>query len=228
MEQNNAARITLAPGGIESVVGPLRLIFWGGILCVLDVKFNGFDVLNDVLGALLITWGVLRLGSSQIHERYRQAMLFVQVMALLYVVQAINAYVRYEFPRPLAFLLHVYGIAKMAATVVFCVAMRWLCIATGLVRSRQSWKTTEILFAVVYLIPWGLLHVVWIVCLLTGKSFNFNLGPAALVILVVFFVPLIHLFVSTSRMRKEAQAISRHADERPPDPETFDSFESMN
>ena len=228
MEQNNTARITLAPGGIESLVGPLRLVFWGGILCVFDFKLNGLDVLNDVLGALLIAWGVLRLGSSQIHERYRQAMLFVQVVALLYVAQAVNAYVRYEFPRPLAFLLHVYGIAKMAATVVFCLAMGWLCIATGLTRSQRSWKTTEILFTVICLIPWGLLHLVWIICLITGKTFSFNLGPAALLILFVFLVPLVHLFVSTSRMRAEAQSISHHTDERPPNPEAFDSLESMN
>jgi len=212
MEQDSTAKIRLAPGGIESLVGPLRLVFWGGILCVFDFKLNGFDVLNDVLGAVLIAWGVLRLGSSQIHERYRQAMLFVQVMALLYVIQAINAYVRYEFPRPLAFLLHVYGIAKMAATVVFCLAMRWLCIATGLTRSEQSWKTTTVLFAVIYLVPWGLLHVVWIVCLITGQSFRFDLGPAILPILGLFFVPLIHLFVSTSRMRNEAASVPDRVD----------------
>ena len=223
MDPNGTARITLAPGGIRSLVGPLRLIFWGGILCVLDFKFNGFDVLNDVLGASLIAWGVLRLGSSQIHERYRIAMLFVQVMALLYVVQTVNAYVRYEFPRPLAFLLHVYGIAKMAATVVFCVAMRWLCIATGLTRSEQSWKITTVLFAVIYLIPWGLLHLVWIVCLFTGKKFSFNLGQAVLVILLLFFAPLIHLFVSTSRMRAEAESISAHAEEN-----LLESIESRN
>ncbi|UCD52638.1 MAG: hypothetical protein JSW27_08375 [Phycisphaerales bacterium] len=228
MEQNNTARITLAPGGIESVVRPLRLVFWGGIFCVFDFKLNGVDVLNDVLGALLIAWGVLRLGSSQIHERYRQAMLFVQVMALLYVIQAVNAYVRYEFPRPLTFLLHVYGIAKMAATVVFCMTMRWMCIATGLTQSEQSWKTTEILFAVIYLIPWGLLHVVWIICLLTGDSFNLRFDWLALPLIFVFFVPIIHLLVSTSRMRAEAHSISHHTDKSPPHREPSGSVESRD
>jgi hypothetical protein len=177
---------------------------------------------------LLIAWGVLRLGCSQIHERYRSAMLFVQVVALLYVIQTVNAYVRYEFPRPLAFLVHVYGVAKVAATVVFCVAMRWMCIATGLTRSERSWKMTGILFAVIYFIPLGLFHVVWIVCLVTGGSFEFRFGWPALIFILIFFVPLIHLFVSTARMRAEALSISRRADESPPHLETPDSFESEN
>jgi len=211
MKQNGTPQITLAPGDIGRLVSPLRLVFWGGILCVLDFKFNGFDILNDVLGALLIAWGTLRLGSSQIHERYRKAMLFVQVIALLYVAQTINAYVRYEIPRPLVFLLHVYGIAKVAATVVFCVAMRWLCVATGLTRSERSWKTTEILFVVIYLIPWGLLRLVWIVCLITGATFIVRFGWPVPILLFIFCIPLVHLFISTSRMRFEAQAISSQA-----------------
>lgn len=228
MERSDTTTIRLAPGGIESLIGPLRLVFWGGLLCVLDVKFNGFDLLNDVLGALLLAWGVLRLGCTQIHERYRLAMLFVQVMALLYVAQAINAYVRYEFPRPLTLLLHLYGIAKMAATVVFCMAMRWMCIATGLTRSERSWKTTMILFAAIYLIPWGLLHVVWIVCLIAGATFNIQLGWVVLPLLIAFFVPLIHLFVSTSRMRREARSICHHDEENPPTAEAFGYNESIN
>jgi hypothetical protein len=228
MEQNDTAKITLAPGGVESLVGPLRLVFWGGTFCVLDVKLNGFDLFNDVLGALLIAWGVLRLGCSQIHERYRLAMLFVQVMALLYVIQAVNAYVRYELPRPLTFLVHVYGIAKLAATVVFCVAMRWMCSVTGLTRSERSWKTTEILFVAIYLVPLGLTHMVWLICLITGGSFEFRFGWPALIFIFIFFVPLMHLFVSTSRMRAEARSISRHTDADPPTPETFGFTESTN
>ncbi len=228
MEQDNPLQIALASGGIERLVGPLRLVFWGGILCILDFNVNGFDVLNDIVGTLLITWGVLRLGSFEVHNRYRIAMRFVQVIAIISVAQAINVYLRYETPQPLIALWHIYGIAKMAATVVFCVAMRWLCIAAGLTRSESSWRITTFLFLVIYLIPWGLLHMVWIGCLITGKRFSFDLGPAVLLILIVFFLPLIHLFVSTSRMRAEVQSISHTADESPFAPDTFDSAESSD
>jgi hypothetical protein len=182
-------------------------VFWGGIICVFDLRFNGFDVVNDILGTVLVAWGVVRLAGVPVDSRYRSMMLFVEVVSLLSITEAVNAHVQYELPRAMVFLLHLYGIAKVAATVVFCLAMRRLCIAAALFRSQESWKTTTILFTVIYLIPWGLLHLVWLACLMTGGSFRFNLGPAALPILVIFFLPLIHLFVSTSRMRREAESL---------------------
>lgn len=199
--------ITLQPGEIKRAIGPLRLVFWGGILCVFDFKFNGFDIFNDVLGAILISWGVFKLGGFRIDERYRSTMLFIKIISVLYIVQTIKAYFHFEITRSISFLIHLFGIAKVLATVLFCVAMRWLCIAAGLKKSNESWKITMILFAVIYLVPFGLLNIVWIVCLLTGGKFHFNLGPAVCFLLFVFFVPLIHLFISTSRMKSEAESV---------------------
>jgi hypothetical protein len=198
--------IELSPGEIKRAIGPLRLIFWGGMICVLDFKFNGFDVINDVVGTIMIAWGVFKLSEFRIDERYRSAMLFVKIISILCIAQAIHAHFNYRIPRVIAFLLHVLGIAKMLATVLFCVAMRWLSTAAGLTRSRESWKVSAILFAVIYLVPFGLLHFVWIVCLITGKKFHFDLGPAALLLLIVFIVPIVHLFISTSRMKTEAES----------------------
>jgi len=197
---------------IKRIVTALRLIFWGGIICVLDFKYNGFDIINDVIGAIMIAWGVFRLSNLGVHRHYHVAMLFVMIISILYIAEAIIAHFHYRIPGPIAFVMHFYGIAKMLATVVFCVAMLWLCIAAGLPRSEKSWKITMILFGAIYLIPWGLLHFVWIVCLITGKRFSFNIGPAALLILLVFIVPLIHLFISTSRMKTEAASILENAD----------------
>ena len=42
--------------------------------------------------------------------------------------------------------------------------------------------------------------------MLAGESFNVDLGPAGLVLQVVFAIPLIHLFVATSRMARAAEA----------------------
>jgi len=214
--------ISLQPYDIKRTVTALRLIFWGGIICVFDFKINGFDILNDVVGAIMIAWAVFRLSNLRVHRHYRVAMLFVKIISILSIAEAINAHFHYRVPALMSFVMHLYGIAKMLATVVFCVAMRWLCIAAGLSRSEKSWKITMILFGVIYLIPLGLLHFVWIVCLITGKSFNFNMGPAVLLILFVFFVPLIHLFISTSRMKKEAVLILENTDSNQ---QSVDSFE---
>ena len=200
----------LQPGEIRNAIGPLRLIFWGGIICVLDFKFNGFDIINDVVGAAMITWGVFKLSEFQLDNRYRRAMLFVKIISVLCIVQAIHSHFNYTVPGIILFLLYLLGIAKILTTVIFCVAMRWLCTAAGLRRSEESWRISTILFAVIYLIPLGLLHLVWIVCLITGKRFHYDLGPEMLLILIVIIVPLIHLFISTSRMKTEAESVVIH------------------
>ena len=214
--------ISPQPYDIKRTVTALRLIFWGGIICVFHFKINNFDILNDIVGAIMIAWGVFRLSNLDVHRHYRVAMLFVKIISILYIAEAINAHFHYRVPALMSFVMHLFGIAKMLATVLFCVAMRWLCIAAGLSRSEKSWKTTAILFGVIYLIPLGLLNFVWIVCLITGKSFNFNMGPAVLLILFVFLVPLIHLFISTSRMKTEAVLILENTDSNQ---QSVDSFE---
>jgi hypothetical protein len=96
-------------------------------------------------------------------------------------------------------------VAATAATVVFCVAMRWLSTAASLETSARSWSTTILLFVVIYLIPLGGFHLVGTVAMFTGTEFQFNLGPAILLLMVVFVAPLIHFFLSTSRMGREAR-----------------------
>ena len=198
--------IHLQAGEIKRAISPLRLIFWGGIICVLDFKFNGFDILNDVAGTIMIAWGVFKLSEFRIDERYRTVMLFVKIISILCIIQAIHAHFHYKVHDLISFLLYLLGIAKMLATVLFCVAMRWLCTAAGLAKSNESWKLTTILFALIYMVPIGLLHLVWIVYLITGQTFHYNLGPAALLFLIVFLIPVVHLFISTSRMKTEAES----------------------
>jgi len=189
------------------------MIFWGGLICVFDVTFsrkvNGegwkFDFLNDLVGMLMITWGVCQLAKISVHERYRIAMIFVIISAFLSCFDALHSHLIYDTPKPLSFMLSMIGVFAMAATVVFCVAMRWLCQETGLERSEQSWKTTTWLFVWIYLIPLGLFYSATAISIATGSSFHFNLGPLGLLLLPVFCLPLIFLFLSTSRMKADAE-----------------------
>jgi hypothetical protein len=92
--------------------------------------------------------------------------------------------------------------------IAFCVAMRWFCEAASLREASQSWRTTTALFVVIYAVPLGLLYVAGAVATASNHPLNFNLGPLGLLVLPVFAVPLIHLFVSTSRMKRAAEAAS--------------------
>ena len=199
---------------VRAAVTPLRLVFWGGMLCVFDLTFsstvNGqgfrFDLLNDALGMILITVGVSRLSAVRVSDRYRAAMVFVVVVSVLATLEAFFDHLVFPRPAPLSFAVSMFGLVCLAATVTFCVAMRWFCLEAGMRVPADSWKLTAWLFAIIYALPLGLFHAASGFSALTGRSFNINLGPAALLLLPVFAVPLVHLFVSTSRMRREAEA----------------------
>jgi hypothetical protein len=200
---------------VTRAITPLRLIFWGGVLCVLDFTFtfsqkvNGegfkFDLLNDFIGMLMIAFGVFALGRIEAHDRYATAMGFVKLIAVLATIEALHDHLIYSIPSGLSVFFMLLALAELVAIVVFCVAMRWLSNEAGLENAARSWTTTIWLFTLIYLLPLGLFYAAALVAFLTGTSFNINLGPAGLLLLPVFLVPLVHLFVSTSRMRREAE-----------------------
>jgi|JYMV01.1.fsa_nt_gi hypothetical protein len=191
---------------IRRTISPLRFIFWGGIICVLEISINQFDLLNDVIGTIMVTWGVFRISGIKVHDRYSTAMLFNKIVAVLACLVSIQDQIPYQRPLLLVVILSLIVVAWMIATVVFCVAMRWLCAEANLARSARSWKTTILLFVFIYLIPLGGIFSAGAVAVAMEASFNINLGPAGLLLLPVLVAPLIHLFVSTSRMKNEAQS----------------------
>jgi hypothetical protein len=208
-------RLPMGPDRIRQAIVPLRLIFWGGLLCIFDIAFttrvNGqgfkFDILNDAVGMILITVGVFKLGAIPVHARYATAMTFVKVISVLAVADAVRDHFVMELPDVVVVGLQLLGLLGLAAIVVFCVAMRWFCQTARLPAAARSWKVTMILFVVIYLAPLGLFYLAAGAAVLTGESFNINLGPAGLLLLPVFAAPIIHLFISTSRMKRGAEAM---------------------
>jgi hypothetical protein len=201
---------------IAQTVIPLRLIFWGALICLFDFTFaqktNGTgwkcDVINDLIGMLMITGAVYKLGKIPVHDRYRKAMLFVTVMAVLSCLHALHDHFVYRVPSALSFCLSIQSALAMVATVVFCLAMRWLCREAGMERSERSWKITTGLFTCIYLIPLGLFYCAVAIAIVTENSFSFQFGPAGLLLLPVFCIPLVHLFLSTSRMKADAESMA--------------------
>lgn len=200
---------------VKQAITPLRMIFWGGLLCIFDFNFsqttNGrgfkFDILNDALGAILIAVGVFRLSAAPVHSRYATVMKFVQVVSVLAVLDATRDHFIMPMPQAVYFILNLFGLVTLVAIVTFCVAMRWFCEEANLLEASRSWSVTTALFAIIYLLPLGLLYIITALTIVTGKSFNINLGPAGLLLLPVFAIPLIHLFVSTSRVKRDAETV---------------------
>ncbi len=198
---------------VKHAITPLRLIFWGALLCIFDFTFtemrNGqgfrFDILNDTLGSILIAVGVFRLSALSVHDRYATAMKFVQVVSVLAVLDSIRDHFIMPLDPVVQFALNLLGVASLVAIVVFCVAMRWFCENAGLREASTSWSTTTKLFVFIYLFPMGLFYAISALAIVSNSSFNLNFGAADLLLVPVFLLPLIHLFVSASRMKRAAE-----------------------
>jgi len=199
---------------VKKTIGPLMLIFWGTLICLVDFYFtwtqNGegfrFDVINDAVGTIMIAVGVFKLGAIEVHDRYARALAFVKTMAVVAIALAVVNHFIFRQPAALSVLFLVLGMLQLVAIVVFCVAMRWFCDEAQLERSSRSWRTTTILFVVIYLIPLGVFYLASLVAILTGTSFNIDLGPVGLLLLPIFFIPLVHFLVSSRRMMRDAEA----------------------
>ena len=83
---------------IRFTISPLRLIFLGGLVCVLDFRLNQFDLVNDLVGMVMITWGVFKMSKFDIHNRYSMAMLFIKIVAVLSCFKAFYDQFPYQTP----------------------------------------------------------------------------------------------------------------------------------
>ena len=191
---------------VRDAVLPLRLVFWGGLICVLDFKINNFDLLNDVVGIILIAVGVFRLSAITVSERYTSWMGYVKIVAAVSVAETLYLQLPISTPGPISALLQLLGIAQLACIIVFCMAMRLFSEVCKLEQAKSSWRTSTILFACIYAVPLGLLYLTAFVAVVAGESFHLDLGIGGLLLIPVFFIPLIHLFISTSCMKNEAFA----------------------
>ncbi|MDA1056038.1 MAG: hypothetical protein O3C40_37125 [Planctomycetota bacterium] len=207
---------------IRQAVTPLRMIFWGGLLCVFDfsvsstTSINGqvasgyrFDFLNDFVGTLLITLGVSQLSGFAIDSSFRSSMRFIFICSVLNCIEAFMGHFVFRSPVALDIMSNLLGLATLCATVMFCTSMNKLSSAFSLHQSADSWLTTRLLVIILWVIPLGLLYLLGLGALVTGQSFHWDIGVFIIPAFVVLIIPLVHLFVSTSRMRSEAELLER-------------------
>ena len=189
---------------VRSVIRPLRWIFWGALLWIIDIKIDHVDLANDFIASILVVMGVMRLARIDVSDRYRTVMGWVRAVAILSVPITCIKMIASNFDQAITVLLTIVSLAQLAATVAFCVAMRWFCIEAGLKRSAESWRLTTIFFVTLFAGPLSLLYGYILISQLTGMRWTLNVGTSVVLILLVLLVPIVHFFMSTSRMRREA------------------------
>lgn len=203
---------------ISHAVTPLRMIFWGGLLCVLDFtisstsSYNGqpptgfrFDILNDFLGMILIMIGVHRLSRFAVDPSFKTSMRFVLTMTVFNAIEAFWGHFIFQAPGILTFLSIVLGLVTLWASIVFCTCMYRLSTTWLLRRSAKSWLTTRSLIIIIWAVPIGALQMIRLLAMIFPGSFNIDIGIFMILVFCILAIPLFHLFVSTSRMLREAE-----------------------
>jgi hypothetical protein len=191
----------------------LHCVFFGGLLCLLDIThssvttFRGgasgwrFDFLSDTVGVVLILLAIHTLRRFTLYGRYQGCLLFAWAVAWLSLLDTIHAHWIYDRSELVRTITAVLSLARLAAVMAFCTAMVTLAGFIGGDAAARSFRTTRLLFAVLYVAPLSLLYFLHLSAL-AGANVNFRwTGWWVTGILAVFALPLVHFFVSTRRLR---------------------------
>jgi len=191
----------------NAIIRSLSLIFWGTLIFLFNFKVGDFDLFNDAIGMFLICIGVFSLSKQPGGERHHQYMLYVKVIAILLLIDAVLK--NFSFARSWHFLFPILGLFVLVAIHLFCLAIRDMCEVNNLMKSLKSWKKTFLLFVILNEIPFGLFYLVSIGAMLTNSSFILparfiRSQPWSALVIALLSIPLLHFFVSSARMQKES------------------------
>src|SRR5687768_4108567 len=157
-------------------------ILWGILFCGFDFWIGAqagghglrVDILNDVLGTILVAWGLAELRPLVADERYANILQFCLLIALLAIVEAVLDHFVVPWPPLCAAISELFSMAVLVAIFQFCTALRMLCQFAHLLEAEQSWRFSQSLFFVLQLLPLMSLHVGGLVLSLLGRTAHFE------------------------------------------------------
>ncbi|HEX7896938.1 MAG TPA: hypothetical protein VF950_04215 [Planctomycetota bacterium] len=198
-------RCRVSARDLRRAVPALRLIFWGALINLVDIRVNGVDLLNDIVGTTLVATGAWTLSALRVDEIYRRGMLFAKVVAILSLAGAVL-----ELARPTPFTrgcAEAVGLLEIAGMTVACAMMVRLSRAAELPDVAAHWSRTLKWFLWIEVGLLGLIRAGAALWLAAGRPFvPFPSGhPSAwiagiLVFLGLLLAPWIRFFQSTSRL----------------------------
>lgn len=131
------------------VSAALLRILGGGLLAAFDVPVQvasfRVDLLNDVLGMLLIASGVFRLAKYDISDAYRNRMDLVKLICVLATLRKLADLRGFEKPPAAGLLGSACMLAEIAGILLFLSAMRLLFSWLALVKPAPRPPSTDLL-----------------------------------------------------------------------------------
>lgn len=197
----------------QQTVRALHCVFFGGLLCLVDIthssiaRFRGelsgwrFDFLSDTLGVILILFALHTLRRFNLGGRYDGHLRFAWCVAWLSLFDTIHAHWIYDRSEFVRAAIAVLSLTRLVAIMAFCTAMITLAGFVVAGTAVRSFRTTRLLFAMLYVAPLAVLYLLHLAALAGAKvSFHWT-GEWVVGLLAIFALPLVHFFVSTRRLK---------------------------
>jgi uncharacterized membrane protein len=147
----------------KKMITALRLIFWGTLICMIDVRINQFDIINNFIGMILIMCGVLSLSKIAVSPRYSSRMFYNSVMVVLATIASFFTAVVYPLSTSTTFVIHhvtLYLFLQSFLTLFFtwgwywfCLCMKEMCDQRHVPRCSASWRYSSNLIFYFFFIP---------------------------------------------------------------------------
>jgi hypothetical protein len=187
----------------------LGRIFWGVLICVLDFNLSTttnregfkFDVISDVIGAILIVRGLGQLQPLVFDRQYAGILSFCYIVAMVEVLEAIVDHFIIQWPLPLGIAYGIWSLVSLYAVFRFCGSMRIFCFSATLFETEATWITSERFILWLVLIPAIGMQIVGLMATGAGPRGLASLGPLVIAVAVAALVALIHLLLSIARTR---------------------------
>ena len=133
---------------LKNINSSLRFIFWGILVCAVDLKLGEFDIINDFVGMLMILRGVVTLSRVPLSDRYRRWMFFTVAVAVLMTIYTFLSSILHplhiiQTPKPNMIICAVFLFVILVAVlgvIAFCRCMIEHCSAMRWERAIASWK----------------------------------------------------------------------------------------
>lgn len=171
-------------------------MFWGTLFVVLDFTFNGFDILMDWLGWLMIIGGLDRVRASDRKAGGNDAISLCQLVALVALIGSVVP--NLEMSRLAEFSL---GAAEIVATGVFCGVLGRRMTAVGWSLLATRWLHARTWVWCCWALPWV---VAWLLGLYVGE-WHTNNPLIGLPVFALSLAPLLVILVTIYRTELQAR-----------------------
>ncbi|WP_405368814.1 hypothetical protein [Nonlabens sp. Asnod2-A12] len=193
-----------------------NLIIWGVLLVALDFSFsstrNGvgikFDILNDFIGSIMIYLSLLKISKIKVEEpSFNNKMNYILTISILYIFYSISNFLIFPMIAWVSFFKNVLLLVFLSGTILFLDVMTIISKEKSFNLSRDNFILTKKLFFWINLLPLSI-YIIFAVLNNLNRSYQYNLlneinFRAGIIIILILFIPNIHLIFSLIRLKKE-------------------------